>query len=170
MTMSPGTYLMKRRKAASMSLKDVARRLVNLPWAIGPAGDYEVERLTMRLRAAEHDELPITQEQAELVCNAYALSPQVYQLLLDLRLAGGDQSGLPIPAVCECCGCSWNDPCHIPSPAMGTRRVHTDRGPAVLLFTEACAWTSPEQSLCTACDRHLGAVAAPDAQPLGEAA
>lgn len=131
MPMSPGTYLEKRRLAAGLTLDQLARSLANLPWAIRPAREEEVQRLSLRLKAAEQNEVTMTLNQLGLMRNAFAFDPGVYMALADLH-HGGPGSGLPEPQVCRECGCSWFVACETP------------RGP--------CAWSDHNADLCTACD------------------
>lgn len=132
--MSPGSYLRKRREAARLSLSDVARLVAKLPWPVGPAAAAEVERVRIRLAAAECDSEPFAVSQAELLRHAFRLDLTVYAQLLDLHAAGAGTFaafGLPVPRVCRSCACSWHDAC---STAFGP-----------------CAWTVNEPDLCTAC-------------------
>jgi hypothetical protein len=122
--MTPGTYLRKRREAAGLSVEQVALVMAgkfgNLPRAeqsplvraaaggvYGAAAAFkgEIERL-------ERDELlqdrsPIYIELVRLLDGAFPFDRNVFFALLGLAA----DPGLPCPAICRNCTCSWNDAC-----------------------------------------------------------
>lgn len=132
MTLSPGTYLRKRREALRLGVKQAAANLAASPWAVRRATPDEVNRLMHRINAAEADRQPFTVDQARLLGNVFSLDIGVYEKLLALH-ADPTNPDLPHPQVCRGCACSFMDACV------------TDRG--------ACSWAEPD--LCTACLRVL---------------
>lgn len=134
MQMTPGTYLMKRRQAAGLSLEEVALHLLALPVAMTGYGRLHLTALAGRLALLEADRDVLSPAQAKLVRSAFSFDDDIYEQLVARHFAGED-CGLPEPRLCRGCGCSWHDACV------------TAGGP--------CAWSLDDPSLCTACERAI---------------
>jgi len=126
--MSPGTYIRKRRLMAGVTAAEAAGALAALEILAHRPTRGRIGQLQHRLAAAETDREFFTLCEAQILRNVFPFDPNIYEQLVDLRLAGPG-SALPQPQVCRNCACSWHDAC-----------IGTD-GP--------CAWH--EEDLCTVC-------------------
>jgi transcriptional regulator with XRE-family HTH domain len=112
--MTPGTYLRTRREAAGLSIDNVAQLIVQ-PW-----GELQISAAYIRQIEADN-ETAEDDGSLELLRGAFRFDRYIY-----LQLA----AGLPIPALCRVCACSWEDACDDEA-------------------TGPCSWT--ERDLCSAC-------------------
>lgn len=114
MSMSPGTYLQKRRVAAGFTVEQLAVALGVMPGKVREirAGDFE--RLKERLVAAEEDRTIHTSLQAALLRRVFHFDLGVYELLL-LRHCCETPTDFPEPQICPGCAASWLDTCTCPA-------------------------------------------------------
>lgn len=119
--MTPGTYLAKRRRAAGLSIDDVAAMVSTSP-RLG-----EVDRRAW-IDRIEQDVAAISPDVAAALSDAFLFSRRVLQQLIDLRSYG--DGAVELPRLCITCGCSDLDPC-------------VSRG------GDACGWAS--EDLCSSC-------------------
>lgn len=101
MGITPGAYLQKRRRAAGMSLEDVAIMLDTSPAISNRA------RVDM-LEEIEADLTPIDPGTVKALRFAFPFDPTVLNRLIDLHV---HRANLPAPQLCRECGCSFFDPC-----------------------------------------------------------
>lgn len=101
MVPSPGTYLQRRREAASKTLADVAQRLSTVPRM---AEHARVEWIAL----VELDAVPAGFSTIAALRSAFPFDLAVLAQL-DLIRLGAD---LPPPRLCRTCACSEYDPCH----------------------------------------------------------
>lgn len=122
--MTPGTYLMKRRQAAGLSIDDVAERIGTAPHLAQIDRKAWIDRIERGID-------PISADVLATLRTAYPFIPTIAWRLLDRpRFSPEDFS---LPRLCRICGCSERDPCFLPGPE-----------PRL-----CCAWA--EEDLCTSC-------------------
>ncbi|NWK96538.1 XRE family transcriptional regulator [Sphingobium lactosutens] len=126
--MTPGTYLQLRRKAAGLSIEDVAGAVRTVPHLA------EIDRAAF-IRLIESDIAAPVWDVIEALSGAFALDRDVVDLL---RLAQDfprhfKAIDLSLPQICKQCGCSDCDPC--------------------IVNGRSCAWSAPD--LCNACSPSL---------------
>ena len=135
MSMSPGTYLQKRREAAGFSVPQAAAALAAMPERVRPLRVADFEMLEAHLVAVEGDDDALTSLQAALLRRIFHFDLGVYELLL-LRHFCETPTDFPEPQICSGCAASWLDTCACPgapaaapgdSPTLCT--VCRDRGP-----------------------------------------
>lgn len=125
--LSPGRYLARRRVAAGLSLREMSVYL-------GGARPDRRATAADRLGRIERDELVgVDLDFVRRLREVFSFDEQVYLALVGV--AAAPDAGLPIPAHCRRCGCSWHDPC------LG----HDGSG------VTACAWADAAGDLCTGC-------------------
>lgn len=142
----PGTYLRLRRIAHGLTLGDLARQLVALPFARPGPLEIFINRMTARLRDAETGAEHLLPAQAALLAQILPFEPQVYERLIALASTPG--LSLPVPQLCRACGCSWHMACtdHLGAP---------------------CSWCLDDSTLCTSCARKMRNRSAPLHVPHG---
>ena len=150
-SMSPGTYLQKRRIAAHLGVLQTAATLAAAPWAIIQSRSSAIPKLAQRLNNVEADRQFFSRNQLETLRDVFAFDPEIYLQLVDLH-AAGPGCGLPEPQICSCCACSWHDPCLSPATLGHSAMI------------QPCAWSDTTPNMCTAC------AGAPAAQPISAAA
>lgn len=135
MSMSPGTYLQKRREAAGLTVEQLAVALGVSPGTIRPIRGGDFDRLKARLLAAEEGNPSLTMQQAALVRRIFHFDLSIYELLL-IRESCETPSDFPEPQICSGCAASWLDTCACtgtPAAAPGDSptlcTVCRDRGP-----------------------------------------
>ena len=164
--MSPGTYLLKRREAARVSLDLAAVAFV--PW--GRPGDIiariggeqmtganfdpavraadivgDVDLITMvrtiacKLAALEADQRHVDRTITTCLARIVPIDVEIYDALVALQF-GID---VPIPQICRECGCSWHRPC-VDRVESGLPGCFAEYG---------CSWSASDPNLCTACER-----------------
>lgn len=122
--MTPGTYLMKRRQAAGLSIDDVAERIGTAPHLAQIDRKAWIDRIERGID-------PISADVLATLRTAYPFIPTIAWRLLDRpRFSPEDFSP---PRLCRICGCSERDPCFLPGPE-----------PRL-----CCAWA--KEDLCTSC-------------------
>ncbi len=119
--MTPGTYLSLRRKAAGLSLDDVALMTDTAP--VRSARDR-----AELLHLIEMDLVPVSSDVVIALQFAFAFDQQALVLLVAIH-AGATVTP---PQLCRICACSWNDPC-------------------VDEHHQGCAWSTDDADLCTSC-------------------
>jgi hypothetical protein len=121
-SLSPGTYLRRRREAAGLSIDDVALTTDTFPQT---CARYRADLIA----SIEADDIPITPGTAIVLRMRYVFDP----LILDQLAMIHAGSMILEPRICRVCACSWNDPCRDAS-AFGR-----------------CAWSKDDDYLCTSC-------------------
>lgn len=99
--LTPGAYLALRRRAAALSIGDVAARFVTEP-RLG-----EIER-RMWIAAIEAGRAPVSAQVADALRRIFAFDLQVLDRLTDIHVF---HARLPAPRICRNCGCSERDAC-----------------------------------------------------------
>jgi hypothetical protein len=130
MSMTPGTYLRKRREAAGFTVPRVAAALAGAPDRIRPIRPRDFDLLELVLEAVEADLLALTLPQAALLRRIFRFDLTTLELLM-LHHGEVPLSDLPLPQICRVCACTWHDACQ------------TEHGP--------CAWKASDPTLCTTC-------------------
>lgn len=134
MTVTPGTYLERRRVMAGHSTASLARDLIALSGFGTRRTLDDLYRLQLTLIAAEEGTLHHSAERIDLIRNFVPLDPTVYFRLIELQDA---MPGISDRGICRVCACSFHDPCAVPvDPAAG-------------LGASTCCWVEPD--LCSAC-------------------
>ncbi len=103
--MSPGDYLRLRREAAGLDRDEVALLLAYDPHA--------PHLLACHLQQLEENRAAFSPAFHMLLVDrlqhVFPFSPAVYYALIGF--AADPAAGLPAPAICTGCGCTWTDPC-----------------------------------------------------------
>lgn len=144
--MLPGTYLRLRRSAQGLTIRDLARQLISLPFARPGPVEIFVNRMTARLRDAETGAEHLLPAQAALLAEIVPFEPGIYERLIALTSTPG--LSLPVPQLCRACGCSWHMAC-------------VDR------LGAPCSWCLDDSTLCTSCARKMQTRSAPLHVPHG---
>lgn len=110
MSMSPGTYLQKRREAAGFSVPQAAAALAAMPERVRPLRVTDFAMLEAHLSAVEGDDDTLTSLQAALLRRIFHFDLGVYELLL-LRHFCETPTDFPEPQICSGCAASWLDTC-----------------------------------------------------------
>ena len=113
MSMSPGTYLQKRREAAGFSVPQAAAALAAMPERVRPLRVTDFAMLEAHLIAVEGDDDTLTSLQAALLRRIFHFDLGVYELLL-LRHFCETPTDFPEPQICSGCAASWLDTCACP--------------------------------------------------------
>lgn len=121
-TLSPGSYLRRRREAAGISIEMLSLMIDTFPHT---CARYRADLIA----SIEADDIPITPGTAVVLRLAYVFDP----LVLDQLAMIHDGSMILEPHLCRVCGCSWHDPCRDGSPI------------------GRCAWSKDDTNLCTSC-------------------
>jgi len=95
--LTAGAYLRKRREAARLTIRDVAKVITGLP-----DGDAGTTDLMLVLDLVEGGNLPCPPELLDNLGHAIRFVPEIYAALL---------AGTGVPPICRDCACSWTDPC-----------------------------------------------------------
>ncbi|MCW2412034.1 MULTISPECIES: XRE family transcriptional regulator [unclassified Sphingobium] len=101
MTMSPGTYLARRRAAAGLEVEDVALRIETTPYPMN------LRDRVAWLRNIERDVSPLTISTAVALQQLYPFSGEV---LVQLAACAEQPERTP-PQLCRVCACTQHDPC-----------------------------------------------------------
>ncbi|HEX7852300.1 MAG TPA: helix-turn-helix transcriptional regulator [Sphingobium sp.] len=121
MTMTPGQYLALRRRAAGLSVEDVAARISTDPRLT------EIHRVAW-IRRVEEDVAHISWDVIDALFRLFPFSFAVLGALVELRSYGPDFC--PAPRICSSCGCSEHEACRMDD-------------------SRSCAWAGPDT--CTRC-------------------
>ncbi|MCW2361645.1 MULTISPECIES: XRE family transcriptional regulator [Sphingobium] len=101
MTMSPGTYLARRRAAAGLEVEDVALRIETTPYPMN------LRDRVAWLRNIEQDVSPLTIGTAVALQQLYPFDGEV---LIQLCVCIDNPQKAP-PAICRVCACTQHDAC-----------------------------------------------------------
>lgn len=119
--MTPGSYLAKRRRAAGLSIDDVAAMVSTSPRLAKIDRHAWIERV-------EQDVAALSPDVVFALRAAFNFQIWVLAQLIEYRTYGKAD---PLPHLCASCGCSDRDPCIDPDNH------------------DACAWAT--EDLCTSC-------------------
>lgn len=103
MTISPGTYLRKRREAAGLSVTAIAIQIATEP-RLAEHGRVDW------IGGIEQDTMPARFETLVVLRNLFPFDFGVLERLVQISL-GAD---LPAPQICRVCACSEHDACKVP--------------------------------------------------------